>query len=210
VKWARVLYRGVTQFQDYKVVEMLPHGDAFTAVIPAEMLDEVTEYNPETGALWDFMYLIEAMDNNKNGCITPDFEETDPYVFVRLPHKTIEETGGKVTPSRIRDKTYLPGFQGGPSSFRILSPVDNDVFLSGSDILVKMKRPAATNDGEVIELYIDGKMVKAEKRGDLEYAIKGLENGVYRIKALYNKERGRAQEWSNTVEIGVGQSRQRK
>ena len=151
------------------------------------------------------------MDNKKNGRITPDFEETDPYVFVRLPHKTIEETGGKVTPSRIRDKTYLSGFQGGASSFRIVSPVDNDVFLSGSDILVKMRRPrAGTGDGEVIELYIDGKMATAEKRGDLEYAVKGLVNEVYRIKALYNKEGGRAQEWSNTVEIGVGQSRQRK
>jgi hypothetical protein len=86
VKWARVLYRGMTQFQDYQVVEMSCEGNTFSATIPAAKLDEVTEYNDQTGAKWDFMYLIEVMDMKKNGCILPDFEQTAPYVFVRLPH----------------------------------------------------------------------------------------------------------------------------
>ena len=33
---------------------------------------------------WDFMYLIEVMDNCGNGNIYPDLETETPYVVVRL------------------------------------------------------------------------------------------------------------------------------
>jgi hypothetical protein len=33
---------------------------------------------------WDFMYLIEVMDNCGNGKIYPDFSVEKPYIVVRL------------------------------------------------------------------------------------------------------------------------------
>jgi hypothetical protein len=46
----------------------------YKAVVPAE--DVVSK--------WDFMYLIEAMDNAGNGRISPDLEKETPYVVVHL------------------------------------------------------------------------------------------------------------------------------
>jgi hypothetical protein len=76
VKWARVLYRDVNQKQDYTALPMTPAGgkDQFEATIPASAIT----------TQWDFMYLIEVMDNNGNGRIYPDLEKETPYVFVRV------------------------------------------------------------------------------------------------------------------------------
>jgi hypothetical protein len=75
VKWVRLRYRSVTQLQDYKTLEMTAKGnDEYEAVVPAEDVD------PK----WDFMYLIEVMDNNGNGAIYPDMEEETPYIIVEL------------------------------------------------------------------------------------------------------------------------------
>ena len=76
VKWARLRYRSVTQFQNFQTTEMLPTGkkDEYQAVVPANHID------PK----WDFMYLIEVMDNCGNGKIYPDLEKETPYVVVRL------------------------------------------------------------------------------------------------------------------------------
>jgi hypothetical protein len=76
VKWVRLRYRGVTQFQDFKTLEMQPTATPgeYRAVVPAEALD------PK----WDFMYLIEVMDNKGNGKIYPDLECETPYVVVTL------------------------------------------------------------------------------------------------------------------------------
>ena len=35
-------------------------------------------------ARWDFMYLIEVMDQAGNGTIHPDLEKQTPYVVVKL------------------------------------------------------------------------------------------------------------------------------
>jgi hypothetical protein len=76
VKWVRLLYRSVTQFQDYKVLEMKPtdRPNQFAATVPAEDVDPA----------WDFMYLFEVMDKAGNGKIYPDFEKETPYIVVRL------------------------------------------------------------------------------------------------------------------------------
>jgi hypothetical protein len=48
--------------------------DEYEAVVPGE----------DVVAKWDFMYLIEVMDENGNGKIYPDLENETPYVVVKL------------------------------------------------------------------------------------------------------------------------------
>lgn len=76
VKWVRLRYRGVTQFDDYKTLEMKRIGDTqrYEAVVPADQID------PK----WDFMYFIEALDNRGNGTMHPDFSREAPYIVVKL------------------------------------------------------------------------------------------------------------------------------
>jgi hypothetical protein len=76
VKWVRLRYRSVNQYQDYRTLPMLPAGgiDHYRAVIPAE----------DIAPTWDLMYFIEAMDNNSNGRIHPDLNQETPYVVVKL------------------------------------------------------------------------------------------------------------------------------
>lgn len=49
-------------------------GDEYKAIVPGRDID----------ANWDFMYLIEVMDNNGNGAIYPDMETETPYIVVKL------------------------------------------------------------------------------------------------------------------------------
>jgi hypothetical protein len=76
VKWVRLLYRSVTQYQDYKTLQMVKTDKKgeYKAVVPGEDIE----------AKWDFMYLIEVMDENGNGKIYPDLEHETPYVVVKL------------------------------------------------------------------------------------------------------------------------------
>jgi len=76
VKWVRVLYRSVNQQLDYQTQPMLPTGekDQYRAVISGENIVPT----------WDFMYLIEVMDNKGNGKIYPDLEKETPYVVIKL------------------------------------------------------------------------------------------------------------------------------
>ena len=76
VKWVRLRYRAVNQHQDFRTLPMLPAGekDEYRAEVPA------ADINPQ----WDFMYLIETMDNAGNGRVWPDLERETPYVVVKL------------------------------------------------------------------------------------------------------------------------------
>jgi hypothetical protein len=76
IKWVRLRYRSVTQFEDYRTLPMLPTDAAghFQATVPAE------DVSPK----WDFMYLFEVMDNQGHGRIYPDLNQTTPYIVVRL------------------------------------------------------------------------------------------------------------------------------
>jgi hypothetical protein len=76
VKWVRLRYRHVTQFEDYLTLEMTldPTTDLYQAEIPGSFLI------PK----WDLMYFVETMDNNGNGRMYPDLEQEMPYVIVKL------------------------------------------------------------------------------------------------------------------------------
>ncbi len=76
IKWVRVLYRSVNQTRDYETLAMQPVDEKgnYQAVIPAEKID------PQ----FDFMYLLQAMDNQHHGVIHPDFGKQTPYFVVRL------------------------------------------------------------------------------------------------------------------------------
>jgi len=76
VKWVRLRYRAVNQYQDYRTLEMLPTGDGhgYSAEIPGRQIDPA----------FDLMYFIEAMDNAGNGTVSPAIENGAPYVVVRL------------------------------------------------------------------------------------------------------------------------------
>ena len=76
IKWVRLRYRSVTQFQDYKTLEMAETSrkGRYRAVVPREDVE----------AKWDFMYLFEVMDNAGNGKIYPDLEQETPYIVVKL------------------------------------------------------------------------------------------------------------------------------
>ena len=76
VKWVRLRYRSVTQFEDYRTLAMTAtgKGNEYRCVVPGKHIP----------ARWDFMYLIEVMDNAGNGAIWPDLNERTPYIVVRL------------------------------------------------------------------------------------------------------------------------------
>jgi hypothetical protein len=76
VKWVRLRYRGVDQYEDYKTLEMRPAAaaDDYEAVVPA------ADVTPR----FDFMYFIEVMDNAGNGAIHPNLETDQPYIVIRL------------------------------------------------------------------------------------------------------------------------------
>lgn len=87
VKWVRLRYRSVTQYEDYKTLQMQPTASAgqFAATVPAAHVD------PK----FDFMYYIEVMDEAGNGRIHPSLYEEQPYIIVRLQR-------GEKPPSRTR------------------------------------------------------------------------------------------------------------
>ncbi|MCH5373845.1 MAG: hypothetical protein JJ992_07705, partial [Planctomycetes bacterium] len=74
LRWIRLRYRHLTQFEDYATVDMTRDrttGD-YAATIPGSFIV------PE----WDLMYFVEAVDQNGNGRMVPDLEAEMPYVIV--------------------------------------------------------------------------------------------------------------------------------
>ncbi len=74
LEWIRLRYRHLTQFEDYKSVEMAwdPQLKRFAAAIPGDFIV------PE----WDVMYFVEAVDRRGRGRKAPDLEEQMPYLIV--------------------------------------------------------------------------------------------------------------------------------
>jgi hypothetical protein len=79
VKWVHLRYRGLSEHQDYKSIDMLPTGNnnEYEATVPAEDVD------PH----FDFMYFFEVMDNAGNGKIYPDLAKETPYIVVKMDQK---------------------------------------------------------------------------------------------------------------------------
>ncbi len=195
----KVLFRGLTQFQDYKTIEMKKDGDNFSAEIPAEILNDVIEYKAETGALWDFMYLIEVIENNGNGSIYPNFETTDPYIIAAVPHKTIQETKGKKALSKIADVTYTKNNDLG--IFRILSPSNGDVYPEGATVTVKIHSPQV-DPNEKVEIFNGKEKLEAVEIKKNEFVIRDLKNGAYRINAHIHSKG--LVTWAEVIEIVIG------
>jgi hypothetical protein len=72
IKWVRLRYRHVTQYEDYVTADMTldPKTGLYTASIPASFVD------PK----WELMYFVEAMNKNGAGRMYPDLEVETPYV----------------------------------------------------------------------------------------------------------------------------------
>ncbi len=76
VQSVRLRYRGVSQYEDYRTLEMsrADTDGTWAAEVPAEHMK----------ARFDFMYFLEVIDTHGNGAIWPDLDETAPYVIVEL------------------------------------------------------------------------------------------------------------------------------
>jgi hypothetical protein len=74
VKWVRLRYRHVTQFEDYQTAWMhfSPETGLWSGTIPGDFI------TPE----WDLMYYVQVMDDQGNGRMYPDLETEMPYVIV--------------------------------------------------------------------------------------------------------------------------------
>jgi hypothetical protein len=76
VKWVRLRYRHLTQYEDYQTAEMSVDARTglYRAHIPAAFID----------SKWDLMYFIEVVDKNGSGRMFPDLERQTPYVVVAV------------------------------------------------------------------------------------------------------------------------------
>jgi hypothetical protein len=74
IKWVRLRYRHLTQYEDYQTAEMTsdPAAAAFSGRIPAAFVD------PK----WDLQYFVEVMNANGRGRMYPDLDKETPYVVV--------------------------------------------------------------------------------------------------------------------------------
>ncbi len=74
VKWMRLRYRHLSQYEDYQTAEMEfdPKTGLYSAIIPAAFVD------PK----WDLMYFVEVVGKNGAGRMYPDLEYEMPYVIV--------------------------------------------------------------------------------------------------------------------------------
>lgn len=80
VKWVHLRYRGLSQHQDFQVLNMLPagNGNEYEATVPGNDVD------PQ----FDFMYFFEVMDNAGNGKIYPDIAKETPYIIAKVPRNS--------------------------------------------------------------------------------------------------------------------------
>lgn len=76
IKWVQVLYRSLDQTKNYETLPLQPTDEKGNCegVIPAGKLDP----------RFDFMYFIQAMDNEHQGAMFPDFNQQTPYFVVHL------------------------------------------------------------------------------------------------------------------------------
>ena len=74
MKYVRLRYRHLTQFEDYKTVEMTmdPRTRKHTGTVPGSFII------PK----WDLMFFVEAMPEQGVGRRIPDLEHEMPYVIV--------------------------------------------------------------------------------------------------------------------------------
>jgi len=76
IKWIRLQYRHLTQFEDYQSVQMKaePGQNTYSAAIPSSFVD------PK----WDLMFFVEVMSKDGRGKMYPDFTRETPYVILEI------------------------------------------------------------------------------------------------------------------------------
>lgn len=81
LKWIRLRYRHLTQFEDYQSVEMTldPTTGKYVGTIPGTFIV------PE----WDLMYFVAAVTTSGVGRMVPDLEQGMPYVTVPVDRASI-------------------------------------------------------------------------------------------------------------------------
>jgi hypothetical protein len=74
VKWMRLRYRHLSQYEDYLTADMTLDSKTglYTASIPASFID------PK----WDVMYFVEVVGKDGGGRMYPDLEKQAPYIIV--------------------------------------------------------------------------------------------------------------------------------
>ena len=74
IKWMRLRYRHVTQFEDYATADMTLDSTTgiYSARIPASFVD----------SRWDLMYFVEAVNENGAGRMYPDLDVETPSVIL--------------------------------------------------------------------------------------------------------------------------------
>ena len=79
LKWVRLRYRHLTQFEDYQTLDMQldPATGLYQAMIPGDFIVPG----------WNLMYFVEAVDALGNGCMIPDLEKEMPYVIVNVEQR---------------------------------------------------------------------------------------------------------------------------
>ena len=80
VKWVRLRYRHVTQFEDYQT----SRDDAGQTDGPVRRRIPASFIDPH----WDLMYFIEAVDQRGAGRMSPDLEVETPYVVIAVNRKS--------------------------------------------------------------------------------------------------------------------------
>jgi hypothetical protein len=86
VKWVRLRYRHVTQYEDYETAEMTLDAKTgnYTARIPAAF----------DSPKWDLMCFIEVVDRKGEGRMFPDLEVETPYVVIARVGRPILAAAG--------------------------------------------------------------------------------------------------------------------
>jgi hypothetical protein len=76
LKWVRLRYRHLTQFEDYQTAPMSydAASGSYAGRIPAAFIDRK----------WDLVYFVEVMDAGGRGRMYPDLETETPYVVVSV------------------------------------------------------------------------------------------------------------------------------
>jgi hypothetical protein len=76
LKWVRLRYRHLTQYEDYQTAEMT--FDSASGTYKGQILASFID--PK----WDLMYFVEVMDVEGRGRMYPDLERETPYVVVSV------------------------------------------------------------------------------------------------------------------------------
>ena len=77
IKWVRLRFRSVNQYEDYHTLPM--HADGFRGALPGRQCPPNRSRRSGISCI-----CLEVMDNRGHGKIYPDLNQSTPYIVVRL------------------------------------------------------------------------------------------------------------------------------